>query len=216
VDETRIVGLGPPSRDKVGFGAEFLDFENDGRLDLAVTNGHVDDFEWQQVPEPYRMLPQVFRNDGQRFTDVSAEAGPFFQSRWIGRGLAVGDLDDDGLRDLVISHQRDRSAVLRNETPTSFRSVVLKLIGTGVSNRSAFGAIATAEGQGRVSVREVVGGGSFQAASDRRLHFGLGKEEGISQLRIVWPSGGVDEWDDVQAGEYIARENLPLVRVSED
>src|SRR5262245_24387944 len=219
VDETRIVGLGPPSRDKVGFGAEFLDFENDGRLDLAVTNGHVDDFEWQQAPEPYHMMPQVFRNEGERFTAVSAHAGPFFQSRWIGRGLAVGDLDADGMSDLVITHQRDRSAVLHNETPTPFRSVLLRLVGTGNSNRSAFGAFAEAaeaDGQGRITVREVIGGGSFQAASDRRLHFGLGKQEEIPRLRIVWPSGRVDQWDDVQAGQYIARESLPLVRVNED
>jgi hypothetical protein len=210
-DETRRSGLGPPTREMLGFGAEFLDFDNDGRLDLVITNGHVDNFEWQQTPEPYRMRPQVFRNEGDRFSDVSAAAGPFFKSRWLGRGLAVGDIDGDGRLDYVISHQLDRSAVLHNQTPTSFRSVVLKLVGTGASNRSAFGALVEAEGLGPTLVREVVGGGSYESASDRRLHFGLGERESIPVLRITWPSGQVEKWRDVAPGAYVVLEGAAPV-----
>lgn len=211
VDETPQSGLGPPSREMLGFGTEFLDYDNNGLLDLFVANGHIDDFEWQSPPQPYRMLPQVFRNEGRAFTEVTSEAGPYFRSKRIGRGLAVGDLDDDGLLDLVISHQRDPSVVLHNETDPHDQSLIIKLVGTKRSSRSGFGAKVTVEINGVTASSEVIGGGSFESASDCRVHFGLGTAKGISLLQVIWPSGEQQEWKDVSAGHYLVVEGRPGV-----
>ena len=213
-DVTNGSGLGPASRYRLGYGTAFSDFDNDGWLDLFVANGHMDDLSWTAHHEPYRMRPQVFRNETHgRFADLSDSAGAYFQGHWVGRGAAVGDLDNDGKLDLVISHQLSPSAVLHNETETPFASVVLRLIGRGTSNRSAYHARVEADGLGPRMFREVIGGGSIQSASDRRIHVGLGRHDQLPRLRITWPSGGQDQWEDVAPGQYLVIEGDPLYPV---
>ena len=122
-----------PTRSKLGFGTGFLDYDNDGRLDLFIANGHVNDV--RPVRMPYRMTPQLFHNVGEgRFTDVSGEAGPYFRGLWLGRGAAFGDFDNDGDTDVVVTHNDGPPALLFNKTASIGHALRLTLIGTGTGN----------------------------------------------------------------------------------
>ncbi len=218
-DVTRTTGLGPPSRAVLGFGTEFADFDNDRRLDLVVTNGHVDDRRWTGR-EPYQMRPQVFASlGGGRFEDVSLASGSYFEKAWVGRGLALADLDGDRRVDLVVSHQRTPSVALRNVSETTGPAVLLELVGTR-SNRSAIGARVHVEGWDEEFTREVPGGASFQSSSDRRVHVGMGDAHVVPRLRVVWPSGRTTTLDEVLPGTYLLVEGhrfpMPLEPPSHD
>src|SRR5262249_34892940 len=161
-------------RNKLGFGTVFFDADNDGWLDLLIANGHVDDRTWMPRGEPYRMRPQLFRNEHDgTFADVSATGGEYFQREWLGRGLAVGDLDGDGKLDAAVSHQLAPSVVLHNETLTENGTLAIRLVGT-TSNRNGYGAWVEVISPERTMVRELAGGGSFQSASASEIHVGIG------------------------------------------
>lgn len=211
-DDTVESGLGPASLGKLGFGTQFIDFDHDGRLDIFVTNGHVNDRALPGSEEPYAMPPQFFRNGGDGFSDVSAWCGDYFAKSWVGRAAAAGDLDGDGDLDLVVSHQRSPSAVLINETEADSESVQLRLVGVG-SNRSAFGAVVECDGPSHLLVRERVGGGGYQSASDPRLHIGLAGAAGLPKAVIRWPSGRAQELADLPAGDYLVVEGRPPLRL---
>ncbi|MBS0207210.1 MAG: CRTAC1 family protein [Planctomycetes bacterium] len=200
-DVTRLSRVGPPSRNRLGWGTAFFDADNDGWLDLIVANGHIDDRTWLKQGEPYKMAPQIFRNerDGS-YKDVSKWSGEYFQKEWLGRGLAVADLNRDGKLDFVVSHQRGPSAVLVNETDTVNRLLTLKLIGTR-SSRNGSGAIVELMGESRVARRELVGGGSFQSASVHEIQLGLGSETN-GTVRVRWPSGVSDVFQNLAPGEW--------------
>lgn len=207
VDESLASGLGPPTRSTLGFGTEFLDCDNDGWLDAFIANGHVEDVSWGPGHEPYRMPPQMFHNNRRgRFSEVSLQAGDYFQGRWLGRGVAVADLDNDGDLDFAVSHQLDPSEVLRNDTKSPHRSVIVKLVGQVPSNRSAIGARVETDGLDMKVVREIIGGGSYLSSSDRRVHVGLGSKSSLPRMRIVWPSGTTDEFENLDPGHYVAIE----------
>jgi tetratricopeptide (TPR) repeat protein len=186
------IGLAGPSRYLLGFGIVFLDADNDGWLDVLTANGHVYDGRPQF---PWQMPLQLLRNEGGprvRLADVSAHAGPPFQALRMGRGLASGDLDNDGRIDALVVSQDQPMAYLHNRSaPHHF--VTLDLEGTA-SGRDAVGARVTvrAGGRNRVSLR--AGGGSFQSASDPRLRFGLETAGEIEGIEIRWPSGRVDRY----------------------
>jgi len=125
--------------------------------------------------------------------------------------MAIGDLDNDGDQDFVVSHQLAHSAVISNETMPQNNSVTIRFVGTN-SNRSGINVRAIAEWPDKKVVREVVGGGSYQASSDHRLHFGIGQETSIPQLSIYWPSGKVDRYTNIILGPHVAIEGQDLLR----
>jgi hypothetical protein len=195
VFSTTSSGIAAIGRSYVGFGTGFLDIDNDGWEDLVIANGHV-------IRHPtaagLRQRPVLLRNLGnRRFTDITPEGGPYFQGTHRGRGVALGDLDNDGRVDLVISHVNEPVAVLRNEAPKQhWLGVELK----GRHHHDVVGAKVAVEVGGRRLTRFAKGGGSYLSSSDRRLLFGLGRADRIDQLRVIWPSGQEQQW----TGEQVA------------
>jgi len=216
VDVSAQSRLGPSSRLRLSFGAEFLDVDNDGWLDLVVTAGHIEDRSWSGN-EPYRMQPQLFRNDQNgKFTDVADNAGSYFRSLSLGRGLALGDLDRDGDLDVVISHREDPAVLLLNESAPGSHSVVIKPIGRIGSPRCGIGTRAIATGVTPVLLRDIAGGGSFQSASALELHFGFGDRPQLDELEFTWPDGHIDRWSSVTAGYYIAVQGRGLFPITSE
>ena len=188
IDATAASGLAVASRRLLGFGVAFLDANDDGRLDLASANGHVNDL---RPNYPYRMPAQLLVGgaDG-RLTDVSDVAGAPWRVPRMGRGLVVGDLDNDGRQDVLILSHNQPLAYFHNRTEGG-RSLTLRLEGRG-SNRDAIGARVAVVAGGRRLVAWRTGGGSYQSAGDPRLHFGLGDAPGAESVEVTWPSGHVE------------------------
>ena len=189
-DRTAAIGLAAPSRFLLGFGIAMPDVNNDGRLDLMTANGHVSDL---RPRSPYAMPAQLLvgGNDG-RLTDVSEDAGPPFRAAHVGRGLAVGDLDNDGRIDAILVAQNEPPVYLHNQTEGG-HFLTLRLEGVK-SNRDAVGTRVTLIHGDRRQVAQRLGGGSYQSAADPRLHFGLGTADGMASLEVRWPSGRIDRY----------------------
>ena len=179
-----------------GWGVKFLDYDNDGWRDLLIAQGHdLDTVELQYPQLRYREPLLLARNVNGKFMDVSAESGAIFQKAIVGRGLAIGDLDNDGRMDAVVTTSDGPIYILHNETVTRNHWLTLKLVGHS-SNRDAIGAeveITTPSGKQLATVSTA---GSYLSSSDKRVHFGLGPDT-HAQLKIRWPSGIVQELKDV-------------------
>jgi len=203
-DNTAAAGLAVPTRFVLGFGVAFLDADNDRNLDLMIANGHVNDFR----PEtPYAMPTQLLMGDARgRLVDVTARAGPPFGVLRVARGLAAGDLDNDGRVDAVVLAHGEPLAYFHNRTPRNGHHVTLRLEGTA-SNRDAVGARVRLVAGGRARVAQRVGGGSYQSANDGRLHYGLGPESLVESIEVTWPSGRRDRHERLTADRgYLLRE----------
>ena len=172
-----------------GWGVRFLDYDNDGWKDLLVAQGHdLDTVELSYPNLHYREPMLLLRNTGKDFVDVSSSSGAVFSQAWLGRGMATGDIDNDGRLDAVVTTNDGPAHILRNETPTQNHWLTLKLVGHK-SNRDAIGAevkIVTAKGQQSATVSTA---GSYLSSSDKRVHFGLGSESLAQSIEIRWPSG---------------------------
>lgn len=183
----------------VSWGTAFFDMDGDTFEDVFVSNGHVIRYP---SSVPVRQKPVLLANqDGRKFVNIGQDAGEYVNQPHMGRGLAAGDLDDDGHLDLLISHTNEPAAVLHNRTNHGRQWIGLRLIGVS-SPRSAIGARIEIPWGNRVLSRQIKGGGSYASTHDLRVHFGLGDRQQIETLRIVWPSGIEQMLTNLSAGHY--------------
>ncbi len=199
-DGTLAANLAAPSRSQTGFGTVALDVDNDGTLDLFVANGHTDDQPWFNTPMAQNAQLFLGRDHG-RFELLSPEVSPYFSRPVVGRGVAAGDLDNDGRVDLVVVHRDILAAVLHNGTPGG-HWLGLRLRGTR-SGRSPVGARVTCQAGGRSQVRWLTSGTSYLSSSDQRLWFGLGSAPKAEHLEVRWPCGTVQTWSNVAADRIL-------------
>jgi hypothetical protein len=182
-------GLGAMSMLHSGWSLRFLDYDNDGWKDLLIAQGHDLDTIEKSFPQlHYREPMMLVRNTGKKFTDVSGISSEIFHEAWVGRGMAIGDINNDGRIDAVVSTNGGPAHVLLNMTETKNHWVRLHLIGHK-SNRDGIGAqvkIVTGSGSQWGTVTTSSG---YLSASDRRVHYGLGAATSIDRIEIRWPSG---------------------------
>lgn len=182
-------GLGRMTLGHSGWGVRFLDYDNDGWKDLLIAQGHdLDTIELTTPNLRYREPMLLARNSGSGFVNVSGESGSVFQQPWVARGMAIGDIDNDGRVDAVVTTNDGAAHILHNETPAQNHWLTLKLVGHK-SNRDAIGAevkLVTVKGSQFAAVSTA---GSYLSSSDKRVHFGLGTETVAQSLEIHWPSG---------------------------
>lgn len=188
LDATQQSGLREPSIAMLGFGAQFVDGDSDGDFDLAIANGHVDDFRADGIP--WKMPPQYFGNRGAGKFELLAAAnvGEYFARQLLGRGVTRLDWNRDGLDDLVVSHLDAPAALLTNIARDPGGYLVMRFTAVD-SARDAIGLTAEAEVNGRTLVRQLVAGSGYMASNELQLHFGLGTAEGVEKLTVRWPSG---------------------------
>jgi hypothetical protein len=188
-------GLGNPTIPFLAWGAGFLDFDNDGLLDIFIANGHVypiaDHTEWGTT---WAERPQLFRNlDGSKFQEVPPATGSGLAVIVSARGAAFGDLFNDGHTDVVLNNIDASPTLLRNVVKNENHWLTLKLVGGPKSPRDAIGAKVFLTAGGVRQRADVFSGGSYASGSDPRVHFGMREAAKIDKLEIHWPSGAVEE-----------------------
>src|SRR6267154_2330584 len=202
--DTYKAGIGFPSLKMSGWGNGIYDFDNDGFKDLFTANSHVSDNADDDPQQHYRQANAVFQNlqDGA-FRDVSTQSGPDMQVRAAHRGCAFGDLNNDGKIDVVVSVIGDHAELLYNTTTNSNHWILLQTIGVK-SNRDGIGTRIKLTGEsGLVQYNHVTTAGSFASSSDKRVHFGLGRDTRIKEIELRWTSGRVQVLRNVKVDQIL-------------
>ncbi len=211
-DEATVTGIGMVTFLMSGWGLKFFDFDNDGNLDLFIANGHPDDTVQERFKEiPYEMPPLLFRNTGgnfeHSFENVSRIAGPVFEQPLAARGMAIGDFDNDGATDILISTNDGAPVLLRNLAAVGNHWVGTHLVGKR-ANRDAVGARVTYQAGELKRTRFKVAGGSYLSSHDPRMVLGIGSRTQMDWVEVQWPepSGLVERFTDLPLDRYTTLE----------
>jgi enediyne biosynthesis protein E4 len=198
VQRSAEAGLATPSRPMLAFGTVAADFDLDGFPDLFVANGHIWDLSVLKSGHWYEMPPQLFHNQGgRRFSDVSlGGGGDYFSRRWLGRAAATADLDRDGAADLVVTHELQPAAILRNESPRQGASSLLRVIGTSAA-REPLGIRIVYRTGGETRLTHLPAGGSFAVGHDPRVILSCPKGQLIEEITVHWRPGRSQTWRDL-------------------
>jgi hypothetical protein len=202
-DVTFAAGLGLHTQ-YLGWGTVFFDFDNDGWPDLLLVNGHVyPEVDKQKLGSSYEEPRILYHNDGSgKFDDISAQAGTGITTPHAGRGLAVGDLWNDGKLSALISNMNAAPSLLVNQVRSPNHWVAIRTVGTK-SNRDGIGARISVKSGARTLVDEVRSGSSYSSNNDMRVHFGLGTVPKIDWIDVRWPSGLVERFEDVSSDRIL-------------
>jgi hypothetical protein len=190
----------------VGWGTAFFDYDNDGWLDIMVVNGHV----YPQLDQArlgasagYRQRKLLYHNRGDgTFDEVAAQYGPALMEERVSRGLAVGDLDNDGRLDVLINDLDGGPQLLLNEHPGAGHWLLVKLKGKGRMT-DALGAVLTLQAGGKTQKRVVLSGTSYISQHDMRQHFGLGPASQVDSLEVLWPDGTITKRENLKADQLV-------------
>ncbi len=195
--------IGPATQLLSGWGLKFFDYDDDGDPDLLLVNGHPDDLIEMHAPRvKYREPMLLFENTGRGFRNVSAQSGAAFARDFSGRGMAVGDYDNDGDLDVLVSNNGEAPLLLRNDGGNRNNWLGLQLVSTK-SNPAAVGAVITWRAGGVQRSRLKTGGGSYLSSHDPREILGLGAAAKADSVEIRWPSGRVDRLSNLPVNTYI-------------
>jgi hypothetical protein len=200
-------GIGFPTLPFVGFGVAFLDFDNDAQLDIAISNGHILDNAPQfRRGSTYAQRKLMFRNTTlRRFVEVGRTLGPGFAAERVGRGLAAGDIDNDGDLDLLVTNNGQAAELLRNDGGNRGHALIVRLRGAA-RNTEAIGARIRLTSESRTQIRDVKAGSSYLSQNDLRAHFGLRAAGRVDRIEVLWPSGRKEAVADVPANQIITIE----------
>ena len=195
--------IAPATQLLSGWGLKFFDYDNDGDPDLFLVNGHPDDMIETRVARVKHKEPMLlFENTGRNFKDVSASAGTVFTKMFSGRGMALGDFDNDGDADVLTSNNGGPPLLLRNQGGNRNNWIGLQLVATK-SNPAAVGAVITWQAGTLKRSRLKIGGGSYLSSHDPREILGVGSATKIDLVEIRWPSGKIDKLTNLSLNSYI-------------
>ena len=220
-DVSYVSRVAPVSTPYVGWGTGFFDYDNDGWPDLIAVNGHVyPQMENASVGTTYRQRVLLFHNQHNgTFAEVAANSGEALLVPRVSRGVALGDIDNDGYIDVVINNLDGKPTILRNDGTSGNNWITIKTVGRGM-NRDAIGARVKVVSGDLVQWDEVHAGGSYLSSNDPRLHYGLGKKNKVDLIEIHWPDDKVEVIKDVPVNRLltieeqkgVTRTSLPTVR----
>jgi hypothetical protein len=194
-DKAMSSGISAQAAQFVGWSSSFMDFDNDGDVDIYKTNG--------ALKHLYGHEPQLFENLGDgKFNDVSLQLGEFFRGEYVGRGTCIGDYDNDGDLDIFIVNLNHECKFLRNNKGNQNNWILINLKGTK-SNRDAIGASVKITSGGKTQTAQKKSAVGYLSQNDPRLHFGLGKNDMVEKIEITWPSGTVQTLENIKANQII-------------